>query len=59
MKSWLICEVERLKSHQPNYVMQYKNAKTRNLREIAPELDVAYVLEGTVQLSGNRIRISA
>jgi len=39
--------------------MQYKNAKTRNLREIAPELDVAYVLEGTVQLSGNRIRISA
>ncbi len=40
-------------------VMQYKNAATRNLREIAQQLGVAHVLEGSVQRAGNRVRVSA
>jgi len=40
-------------------VMQYKSGVTRNLRQIAQELGVANVLEGAVQRSGNRVRVSA
>src|SRR5206468_10425370 len=40
-------------------VMQYKNVSTRNLPEIAQALKVAHVLEGSVQRSGNRVRVSA
>jgi tetratricopeptide (TPR) repeat protein len=39
--------------------MQYKNTATRNLPEIAQALKVAHVLEGSVQRSGNRVRVSA
>ena len=39
--------------------MQYKNLATRNLREIAQQLGVAHVLEGSVQRTGNRVRVSA
>jgi TolB-like protein/Tfp pilus assembly protein PilF len=40
-------------------VMQYKNTATRNLPEIAQALKVAHVLEGSVQRSANRVRVSA
>jgi len=38
-------------------VMQYKGTK-RSLREIAKELNVDAVLEGTVERSGNRVRVT-
>lgn len=40
-------------------VMQYKDTAKRNLKEIARALNAAHVLEGTVQRSGNRVRVSA
>jgi TolB-like protein/class 3 adenylate cyclase/Flp pilus assembly protein TadD len=40
-------------------VMQYKTGTKRNLREIATELGVAHVLEGSVQRAGNRVRVTA
>ena len=40
-------------------VMQYKNGVARNLREIGQQLGVANVVEGSVQRSGNRVRVNA
>src|SRR5207247_3410023 len=40
-------------------VMQYRTDTARNLREIARQLGVAHVLEGSVQRAGNRVRVSA
>src|SRR5947209_6939644 len=40
-------------------VMQYKTAAKRNLREIAGELGVAHIVEGSVQRAGNRVRLRA
>jgi TolB-like protein/Tfp pilus assembly protein PilF len=40
-------------------VMQYRNQTGRNLREIAKALGVAHIVEGSVQRSGNRVRVSA
>jgi TolB-like protein/Tfp pilus assembly protein PilF len=40
-------------------VMQYRSSATRNLRQIAKELGVAHILEGTVQRFGNQVRVSA
>src|SRR5947199_7061009 len=40
-------------------VMQYKAGTQRNLRQIARELGVAHVLEGSVQRTGDRVRVSA
>src|SRR5262249_21965238 len=40
-------------------VMQYKDNVGRNLPEIARALKVSHVLEGSVQRSGNRVRVSA
>ncbi|MDQ3413639.1 MAG: hypothetical protein M3480_01470 [Verrucomicrobiota bacterium] len=40
-------------------VRQYKTGAKRNLREIATQLGVAHVLEGSVQRSGNRVRVTA
>src|SRR6266496_74593 len=40
-------------------VMQYKSGAERNLREIGQQLGVAHVLEGSVQRSGNRVRVTA
>src|SRR5262249_2065023 len=38
---------------------QYKSGVARDLRKIGRELGVANVLEGTVQRSGNRVRVNA
>jgi serine/threonine protein kinase/Tfp pilus assembly protein PilF len=40
-------------------VMQFRDSKTRNRRDIAQQLGVAYVLEGSVQRTENRIRVIA
>jgi TolB-like protein/Tfp pilus assembly protein PilF len=40
-------------------VMQYKAGAQRNLREIAQELGVAHVVEGSVQRAANKVRVIA
>jgi TolB-like protein/class 3 adenylate cyclase/Tfp pilus assembly protein PilF len=40
-------------------VMQYKSGVARNLRKIGQQLGVANVVEGSVQRSGNRVRVNA
>ena len=40
-------------------VMNYKSGVARNLREIGQQLGVAHVVEGSVQRSGNRVRVNA
>jgi tetratricopeptide (TPR) repeat protein len=39
--------------------MHYKSGVARNLREIGQQLGVANVVEGSVQRSGNRVRVNA
>jgi TolB-like protein/class 3 adenylate cyclase/Tfp pilus assembly protein PilF len=40
-------------------VLQYKSGVARNVREIARQLGVANIVEGSVQRAGNRVRVSA
>src|SRR5207249_3629835 len=40
-------------------VMQYKTGVARNLRKISEELEVAHVVEGSVQRAANKIRVNA
>ncbi len=40
-------------------VMQYKSGVARDLRKIGRQLGVANVVEGSVQRSGNRVRVNA
>jgi len=40
-------------------VMHYKSGVARNLQDIAQQLGVAHVVEGSVQRSGNRVRVNA
>ena len=40
-------------------VRQYKSGEPRNLREIGRQLGVTHILEGSVQRSGDRLRIAA
>src|SRR5437870_5289312 len=54
-----LAKIADLKVISRTSVMQYKNASTRNLSEIAQALKVAHVLEGSVQRSANRVRVSA
>jgi serine/threonine-protein kinase len=55
-----LAKIAELKVISRTSVMQYGSLATRNnLREIAQALNVAYVVEGSVQRSTNRIRVSA
>ena len=54
-----LAKVADLKVISRTSVMQYKNVATRNLREIAQQLGVAHVLEGSVQRAGGKVRVSA
>ena len=54
-----LAKVADLKVISRTSVMQYRRAANRNIREIAQQLGVAHILEGTVQRTGNRVRISA
>jgi len=40
-------------------VMQYKTGAPRNIREIGQQLGVVHLVEGSVQRSGNRVRVTA
>lgn len=54
-----LSKIADLKVISRTSVMQYRTAAKRNLREIASELGVAHVLEGSVQRAGNRVRLRA
>ena len=54
-----LAKVADLKVISRTSVMQYKASAQRNLREIAKVLGVSHVLEGSVQRSGGRVRVSA
>jgi serine/threonine protein kinase/tetratricopeptide (TPR) repeat protein len=54
-----LTRVADLKVISRTSVMQYKAGVRRNLREVAADLGVAHVLEGTVQRAGNRVRVNA
>jgi TolB-like protein/class 3 adenylate cyclase len=54
-----LARVADLKVISRTSVMQYKSGIARDLRKISHELGVANVLEGTVQRSGNRVRVNA
>jgi TolB-like protein/Tfp pilus assembly protein PilF len=54
-----LAKVADLKVISRTSVMQYRNAATHNLRDIAQQLGVAHVLEGAVQRIGDTVRVSA
>ena len=54
-----LAKVADLKVISRTSVMPYKNTATRNLREIAQQLGVAHVLEGSVQRAANQVRVTA
>src|SRR5207244_6360030 len=53
-----LSKIKDLKVISRTSVMQYKTGITRNLREIARQLGVSNVVEGSVRRSGNHIRVS-
>ncbi|PYM02247.1 MAG: hypothetical protein DMF19_03675 [Verrucomicrobia bacterium] len=53
-----LAKIKDLKVISRTSVMQYKSGITRNLREIAQQLGVSNVVEGSVRRSGNHIRVS-
>jgi TolB-like protein len=54
-----LAKVADLKVISRTSVMQYKSGVSRNLPEIAAQLGVANVLEGSVQRAGNQVRVNA
>ena len=54
-----LAKVADLKVISRTSVMQYKSGVAHNLRQIAQELGVVNILEGSVQRAGNRVRVSA
>ena len=53
-----LSKIKDLKVISRTSVMQYKSGITRNLKEIAQQLGVSKVVEGSVRRSGNHIRVS-
>ncbi len=54
-----LAKIADLKVISRTSVMQFKAGAKRSLREIAKELGVAHVVEGSVQRAANRVRVSA
>jgi TolB-like protein/class 3 adenylate cyclase len=54
-----LAKVADLKVISRTSVMQYKSGTARNLREIAQQLGVAHLLEGSVQRAGGKVRVNA
>ena len=54
-----LAKVSDLKVISHTSVRQYETGAERNLREIGRQLGVAYIVEGSVQRSGDRLRINA
>ncbi|MFN2622234.1 MAG: hypothetical protein ABR611_05255 [Chthoniobacterales bacterium] len=53
-----LSKIKDLKVISRTSVMQYKSGITRNLREIAQQLGVANILEGSVRRADNHVRVS-
>ncbi len=53
-----LAKIKDLKVISRTSVMQYKTGITRNLKEIAQQLKVSNVVEGSVRRAGNHIRVS-
>ena len=54
-----LAKIADLKVTSRTSVMSYASGVRRNVREIGQQLGVAHLLEGSVQRSGNRIRVNA
>jgi TolB-like protein len=54
-----LSKIADLKVISRTSVMQYRNAAAHNLRDIAKQLGVGHILEGTVQRIGDTMRVSA
>jgi TolB-like protein len=54
-----LAKIAELKVINPNTVRYYSTAAPRDLRDISRQLQVAYVLQGSVQREGNDVRITA
>ena len=54
-----LSKIADLKVISRTSVMQYKTGTARNLREIAQQLGVAHLVEGSVQRVSNRVRVNA
>src|SRR5207244_1119904 len=54
-----LAKVADLKVISRTSVTPYKSGVARNLRQIGQQLGVAHVVEGSVQRSGNRVRVNA
>jgi TolB-like protein/Tfp pilus assembly protein PilF len=54
-----LAKVSELKVISHTSARQYKSGIQRNLREIGHQLGVAYIVEGSVQRAGDRLRINA
>src|SRR5437667_10353224 len=53
-----LSKIKDLKVISRTSVMQYKSGTKRNLKEIAQQLGVSHVVEGSVRRSGDRVRVS-
>ena len=54
-----LAKIADLKVISRTSVMRYKTGAARNLREIAQQLGVAHLVEGSVQRVSNRVRVNA
>jgi TolB-like protein/class 3 adenylate cyclase/Tfp pilus assembly protein PilF len=54
-----LAKIADLKVISRTSVMQYKTGVARNLREIAQQLGVAHLVEGSVQRAANKVRVNA
>ena len=54
-----LAKIADLKVISRRSVMAYKSGPQRNLRQIAQELGVVHILEGSVQRANDRVRVSA
>ncbi len=53
-----LAKIADLKVISRTSVMQYKSGITRSLKEIAQQLGVSHVVEGSVRRAGNQVRVS-
>jgi TolB-like protein/class 3 adenylate cyclase/Tfp pilus assembly protein PilF len=54
-----LSKIADLKVISRTSVMQYKTGTSRNLRDIAQQLGVAHLVEGSVQRAANKVRVNA
>jgi len=54
-----LAKIADLKVISRTSVQQYRSGISRNIREIAQALRVAFILEGSVQRAGNSVRVTA